>query len=295
MRDRKVVRSLWLLLLVVVIGTPLWRSYRKVRQKQRDHALIEAVKRKDTSAVLSLLDQGADVRARDTPPEQGSVWHQIVENLPGQSPVISNDPNYSPGWPALMLAVSYDDLPTVKTLLDHGANVHAFNRFQQPVLLIAAMSAHLPVLQALLDKGADVRSRDMRGDTTLTAAATANNIGLVAALVSRHIDASAHNIEGMTALQIAACAGRVDFVQALLAGQGKALLTKADKLTTLRRVSAIRAALIAHQVPPLPLQPALPRLPSGASMITPTATLQQPLLTRYTAIITLLKQAGAQE
>lgn len=295
MRSRKLVRLLWLLLLVVVIGTPLWRSYRKVRQKQLDQGLIEAVKRKDTSAVLSLLGQGADARTRDIPPEQGSLWHQIVANLPGRSSDISEDPNYGPGWPALMLAVSYDDLPTVKALLDHGADVHAINRFQQPMLLIAAMSAHLPVLQELLDRGADVHNRDMRGDTTLTAAATTDNTELVAALVSRHIDMSAHNIEGMTALQIAACTGRVDFVQALLAGQGQALLTQQDKQATLRRVSAIRAALLAHQNPPLPLQPALPRLPAGASRITPQATLQQPLLTRCATIIALLKRAGAQK
>src|SRR5262249_22972467 len=63
-------RLTWILFLILFfLPLPcffLW-FHRQVGQQRLDHALIQAIQRKDTAGAIALLDQGADANTTDKP------------------------------------------------------------------------------------------------------------------------------------------------------------------------------------------------------------------------------------
>jgi ankyrin repeat protein len=93
-------------------------------------ALMREALEGNTGAVEALLEQGADVNAKD---DQGRT--------------------------ALMFAVVNAHADTVKTLLTHGAEVNASADDGSTALMLGAIAGDVGIVQRLLDRGADVRAQ----------------------------------------------------------------------------------------------------------------------------------------
>jgi uncharacterized protein len=102
--------------------------------------LIAPAQNGDTAAVRQLLNQGANIEARDA----------IV------------------GATALIEAAFSGNAETVKLLLERGANIEARGNDTRTALMTAARWGRIDVVELLLAKGANIEAKDMRGDTALT-------------------------------------------------------------------------------------------------------------------------------
>ena len=96
-----------------------------------DHQLLQAVRNRDIPSVLQLLQQGANIEARD-------------ENADT----------------SLTNAAESYDLAMVQVLLDHGASVRAKNKQGQTALTRAAGSGSVEIVKILLQKGASTREKN---------------------------------------------------------------------------------------------------------------------------------------
>jgi len=180
-------RLTWLLLalfLLPVLVSSVW-YWRQVRQQRLDHALIEAIKKNDTSAAIALLNQGADANATDrpyTPVTFQSALADFWNRMKGKKP--QEDTTFYP--PALLLPytvynshhissegwVSYRvdsrDNPTlVKALLEHRANPYASDESGKTVLHRAVDYNHPKTVKVLLGHHVNPNIKDNTGTTPL--------------------------------------------------------------------------------------------------------------------------------
>jgi ankyrin repeat protein len=158
----------------------------KSRRKQLDRALLDAIVMNEARLVRELLEQGADVNARDR--EHGET--------------------------SLMLAARFADAALVELLLSAGAELNARDDRGRNVLFFAPVSAS--VFKTLLDSGADVYVRDEEGDTLLTRSVS-NSASLleVEELLRLGVDASIRNNAGETAADIAEALGFIKVAERL--------------------------------------------------------------------------------
>ena len=83
MRRRRLFRLLCisLLVLLVVAGLVVLPVVRELRQEAKNRALIAAVKANDASAVVRLLEAGADANARDLPKDPRPFWRKLWDSF----------------------------------------------------------------------------------------------------------------------------------------------------------------------------------------------------------------------
>ncbi len=151
-------------------------------------SLIDAVKRKDLSAVRSLIATRVDVNA----PE-----------VDGTTPL---------HWAAYL-----DDPETAGLLIRSGANVKAANRYGVTPISLACVNGTSAVVELLLKAGADPNTALPGGETALMTAARTGKVDAVKALLSGGavVDAK-EGRRGQTALMWAAAEGHAEVVQALI-------------------------------------------------------------------------------
>jgi ankyrin repeat protein len=116
-------------------------------------------------------------------------------------------------------AASLGLLDQVTALVDADATlVAAWSADGFTPLALTSFFGHLPTVRFLLDRGADVNAvaRNDSKYTALTGAVTAGRGEVVAALLEHGADATYRYGGGFTPLHIAAAAGRVDIVRLLL-------------------------------------------------------------------------------
>jgi len=134
-------------------------------------ALMFAVFFKSREAVRFLLDQGANINARDN-------W----------------------GMTALMKAGVCAYWEIMKFLLQQGADINAKDSYERTVFMLAASSANKEIIDLLLDKGAIIDDIDKDGGTTaLIYAAMAGNLEGTKALLGREANINHKDSCGRTA------------------------------------------------------------------------------------------------
>ncbi len=106
-------------------------------EKERTPLMIALRDKADMAEVISLLDQGADINAK---------------NINGFTP--------------LMYASNFANAETVQFILDNGADIHAKDVWGRTALFFATSSSKT-ALQILLDAGADPNIQDVDGKTAL--------------------------------------------------------------------------------------------------------------------------------
>ena len=129
------------------LPSPRWRADRGATG---DAPLVDAVKRQDKTVTRTLLKQRADVNAAD-----------------------------AEGMTALHWAAHWDDLDTVKLLVNAGAKAKVANRYGVTPLHEACTVGNVPMIEALLDGGADPNAVLGEGETPLMTAARTGNAAAV--------------------------------------------------------------------------------------------------------------------
>ncbi len=138
--------------------------------------------------VRALLDQGADINARD-----------------------------NNGWTVLMAAVNGGKDAMVRLLLEKGADVNAKDKDGSTALTWAAFNTRADIMATLLDNGADPNIKDAYGGPLLVRSLMPFKPDVVRVLLAKGADPNAANANGDTALYWAVSYGYGDVVKALLA------------------------------------------------------------------------------
>lgn len=157
-----------------------------------EEALAAAARRADWAAVRSLLEQGADVDARE-----------------------------GDGSTALLWASYWDEREAAALLIRAGADTNAANDLGATPLWAACENGSSAMAAALLEAGADPNARLPFGETPLMTAARAGNADVVGRLLAAGADVDAATAEGaygaQTALMWAVAQKHAPVVEVLLA------------------------------------------------------------------------------
>jgi ankyrin repeat protein len=132
--------------------------------------LIEAATAGDANSMELLLARGAEVKAAGDPALEMAVTVQCPKCLALLAAKGLDKAAYSLALPNI---VSLADVSTVRLMLDHGAEVNAFDPLGRTPLMYAAASdlLDLDVVKLLVERGADVNAKDTHkqgGDSGLT-------------------------------------------------------------------------------------------------------------------------------
>jgi ankyrin repeat protein len=173
-----------------------------------DRRVVEAAKSGNDAAVVSLLQQKADV------------------NVPEAD-----------GTTALSWAVRQDDVEMVERLIRAGANVKTANRYGVSPLYLASLNGNASIIVKLLKAGAGANDAVTEGETALMTASRSGHLAAVKVLLEggAAIDAR-ENWRGQTALMWASAEGHPDVIKELVAHgadvNAKSTLQKWERQTT---------------------------------------------------------------
>jgi ankyrin repeat protein len=150
-------------------------------------ALFNAIWKSNLHEALALLARGADANA-----------HNDLGQAPlGHALDMCDDPHIL--------------LPLIKALIAKKANVNAEN-----VMSFAVDNGSLPALQLLIQHGANVNAWDSLGFTPLMEAAQKGRTAMTALLLQKGAKVNAQTKEGETALMLAAGNGNIEIARILL-------------------------------------------------------------------------------
>jgi ankyrin repeat protein len=223
---------LLILLLGSLISIPAWRTYRDIRQRGLNRALIAAIKREDVSAGLAALNAGADPNSREDTSKPLSFWQSLRRMFSRMWTHRKSDSMQvsQSGWPALILALVQDEgdtnsgkpvilSPLIQALVARGANINVRVRDYDNLtpLLIAVQYEPDSTVEVLLDRGADVNAMPGTvGDSALMYAILDERTEVVKMLLMRGADVNdIDNDTGKTALQLAKKQGFTAIVRLL--------------------------------------------------------------------------------
>ena len=134
--------------------------------------IIQAAERGDTPAVLQLLQQGADINARDER---------------GRTPVLA--------------ATHGNRVDTVRALIRAGADINLQDNLKDNVFLYAGAEGLLDILKLAIDARANTKITNRFGGTALIPAAERGHVEIVTELIQRtDVDINHVNNLGWTAL-----------------------------------------------------------------------------------------------
>ncbi len=189
---------------------------------RKDAPLADAVERGDKQAMLSLLQEKADMNAPQSDGATALHWAAYLEDaettgiLIRAGAQVSTPNNY--GVTPLLLAARNGNAAVLEQLLKAGANPNTTIRNEETALMLAARSGRVDAVQVLLRAGADVNTKEgWNGQTALMWAAAAGHGPVVEALLAAGADIQARSNAGTTPLLFAVRKGDIPSVQALLA------------------------------------------------------------------------------
>lgn len=121
------------------------------------------------------------------------------------------------GNPALLVAVSHQQLPIVKLLLGAEANPDVENAAGMTALMVATHNQYHDLMQLLLEQSANVNLQNKRtGYTALMYAVENNDMTAIELLLQYHADVNIRHYEGISPMEIAQAHGYTDIFQKLL-------------------------------------------------------------------------------
>ena len=139
-------------------------------QEELNKKLIKNAMSGNLEIVKSLIEQGADVNAKDID-----------------------------GWTALIRSSKKGYLEVVKYLIDKGADVNAKTNNGTTALMNSSDEEHLDIVKYLINKGADINSKDNIGWTALIFSSYGEEV--VKYLINKGADLEAKDELGNTALE----------------------------------------------------------------------------------------------
>ena len=200
-----------------------------------DAPLIDVVRRGDAAAVRAMLDEGADVDARQPDGATALHWAARLDRVDlarlllaaGADPTAANAFDVTP----LSLAAVNGSAGMVAALLAAGADPNATMAGSETILLTAARTGRVDAARTLIAHGADVNAAQAAGQTALMWAAAEGHVETMRALIDAGADVAARTVvpedplrtglegpapHGFTALLFAVRAGHVDAARVLI-------------------------------------------------------------------------------
>jgi ankyrin repeat protein len=161
------------------------------------HALIEAAKRGDMSAVQRALADRLDVNATAGDGATALHWASYRDHLEvvdaliraGANPNAANDLGATPLWTASLNG----NAAIVRRLLGAGANPNIPLLLGETPLMVAARTGNPAVVEQLLARGAAVNARAARGQTALMWAIAQRHPAVVNVLLAHRADVHARS------------------------------------------------------------------------------------------------------
>ncbi|HEV2799595.1 MAG TPA: ankyrin repeat domain-containing protein [Pyrinomonadaceae bacterium] len=158
----------------------------KSERKQLIHHLLDSIIMRDMTRARALLEQGADVNAKD--------------NEHGETPLI--------------VAVKSSGVNMVRLLLEAGAKVDARDDWGRTALFYAPVSSEM--FAVLLRVGANVHARDEEANTLLMRKVSESaSLAEIEELLRLGVDPSLQNDDGETALDLAESLGLTQVAERL--------------------------------------------------------------------------------
>jgi hypothetical protein len=118
---------------------------------------------------------------------------------------------------SLIDAAIAGDLPTIKMLLDKGANVNSKATDGSTPLIYAAQNGRISVMETLLKKGADVNLPNNGGSTAIGLASFMGDTNIVKMLLEKGAKVDKADANGKTSIFYASLAGNDEIVRMLIA------------------------------------------------------------------------------
>ena len=213
-----------LLLIAGLVALPV---VREMRQAAKDRALIAAVRQEDESAVVRLLDAGADPNARELPDDTRPFWRICWDTLRGRKQEMST------AFTALLIAVG--DIPPVppgkvpravrpdpdvgimRALLEHGANPNIPDEQNNYPLSITFDDSDTAADLLLIRHGGKLDKKDDgKLDPFLLKASQGGEVRDVQDWLDMGVNVNAQEVDGTTALIHAVDWQKSDSVKLLL-------------------------------------------------------------------------------
>lgn len=186
-----------------------------------DQVLIEAAQNGEVETVKILLENGADIHAKNEIGRTALMY--AVGNLNHHLDLVplllekgsdihikDND-----GCSALFYAARYGRMDDFELLLEKGADIEELIKKDSRVLIRAVRWGRIDLVELLLEHGVEVNVTDDDGYTALMVAAKSGNLDLVALLLEHDADINAKNWRG-TALIWVIPGGNLDMILFLL-------------------------------------------------------------------------------
>jgi ankyrin repeat protein len=201
-----------ILLITPCMSCGVW-LYIQQQDYARNQQLIGALTHGDTVQAIALLNAGADPNTRLAPlptPSLKLLLDQLLHRTP--APV-----NFSPTALIFACGVSWyprmsrsarlitleENLPLLKVMLAHRANLHARALGNLSALHSAVIRQRVQTVELLLQHGADVNAQDDMGQTPLMLAASNGDVNTASLLLLHGANQNAQSIRGETALHYA--------------------------------------------------------------------------------------------
>ncbi len=208
-------------------GTPAISAPKNDKAKLNSE-LLKAVKKNDAAAVERLLDQGADIEARDGrgwTPLMNAIHAGRIENakllIAKNADANAKDKR---GWTALMTAIFGGDAVVGRLLIEKGADVNAKdNLFGNTALMVVLVNSpeYDKFTALLIEKGADVHVKNNEGMTPLMEAAFFGYKTAAGLLIAHGADVDAKDNNGKTALSYAVERGHGEIAEMLKKQEAK--------------------------------------------------------------------------
>lgn len=172
-------------------------------------------------ATKRLLDMGADVNSFGADGKSALAWAanlgfstttKILINYGASMSATQNTQQTQP----LQEAAASGNLPTVRLLLESGADPNHRDRDGWSAIHWAAEEGHLEIVHLLLEVGANPNAVSSYGTSPLHCAANGGHVSIVSLLLLRQADPLKSTCHGWTALHHAAFMGNSHVVQGLL-------------------------------------------------------------------------------
>ncbi len=209
-------------------------------------SLLDAIKRRDHSALKALLKTKADVNAAQPDGATPLAWAiylddtEAAELLLAAGAKVNTADEY--GETPLTLACNNGNATLVKKLIASGADANAVRWDGSSALMLAANSGNVEIVKLLIERGANLNAAEKkRNQTALMWAAAEGHSEVVRLLIERGADAKAISNTGYSALAFAVNKNDAASVKALLAAGASPNFTLPDGSSLLIAAAAFRS------------------------------------------------------
>ncbi len=143
----------------------------RVQQDELNDKLIDAVKNGDIKNVRELIENGADVNAKDKNRWTALFWAACSGKFDISTFLIEKgadvDAKNNDGGTALHWAALNEHIDIAKFLIENGADVDAKDKNRWTALHWAAFYGHVEVTKVLIENGANVDAKDKNNETAV--------------------------------------------------------------------------------------------------------------------------------